>query len=80
MSRENRLAIASKKGVPDFTPELPDPPLIGQDPISRDFLIHLLVNGERASYRSPSFAPKLARTRSILLSDLAFKYLPVQID
>ena len=67
--------MVSKKGVPEFTPDIPEPTIIENNFISRDFLLHLLVNGERASYSSPSFAPKLARTRSILISDLALKFL-----
>ncbi|KAJ1552517.1 hypothetical protein HK405_011033 [Cladochytrium tenue] len=69
-----RLTMAAKSGVPEFTPELPEPTVFGRDPVSRDFLLHKLVNGERASYRSPSFAPKIARTRGVLLHDVASKH------
>eukprot|EP00842_Homolaphlyctis_polyrhiza_P006572 jgi/Hompol1/6916/HPOL_002473-RA len=70
-----RLQFASKVGVPPFTPDIPDPPLIQSDPVSRDFFLHKLVNAERASYKAPSFAPKLSRTRSVLLYDIAVKFL-----
>ncbi|OAJ39451.1 hypothetical protein BDEG_23294 [Batrachochytrium dendrobatidis JEL423] len=70
-----RIQIASKAGVPSFLPEIPDPPLIQMDAMSRDFFLHKLVNAERASYKAPSFAPKLSRTRSVLLYDIAVKFL-----
>jgi RAP1 GTPase activating protein 1 len=38
-------------------------------------LLTLVINGERACYKSPSFAPKIQRTRSFLLADLAKKYV-----
>jgi hypothetical protein len=34
----------------------------------------LVVNGERASYKAPGFAPKISRTRSVLLYDLAERF------
>ncbi|KAL2919136.1 hypothetical protein HK105_201409 [Polyrhizophydium stewartii] len=70
-----RVQFAGKVGVPPFTPDIPDPPLIQSDPVSRDFFLHKLVNAERASYKAPSFAPKLSRTRSVLLYDIAVKFL-----
>ncbi|KAI8838115.1 hypothetical protein BC829DRAFT_371413 [Chytridium lagenaria] len=70
-----KLAIAPRIGVPPFTPEIPDPPIISTDAVSRDFFLHKLVNGERASYKSPSFAPKIQRTRSVLLYEVASKHV-----
>lgn len=70
-----KLTICAKSGVPAFKPELPEPCLLNQDAISRDFLLWKLVNGERASYKAPSFATKLQRTRGILLYDVTSKYL-----
>ncbi|KAJ3211224.1 hypothetical protein HDU67_004667 [Dinochytrium kinnereticum] len=70
-----KLLIAPRVGVPPFTPEIPDPPIISTDAVSRDFFLHKLVNGERASYKSPSFAPKIQRTRSVLLYEVANKHL-----
>ena len=34
-----------------------------------------VVNGERAAYKAPSFAPKISRTRSVLLYEVASKFL-----
>jgi RAP1 GTPase activating protein 1 len=39
------------------------------------FFSLLVVNAERASYKAPSFAPKLQRTRTVLLHDVATKYM-----
>ena len=36
-----KITIATKIGVPGFTPTLPEPPIIGTDVISREFLLHL---------------------------------------
>ncbi|KAJ3410828.1 hypothetical protein HDV05_003189 [Chytridiales sp. JEL 0842] len=69
------LTCATKNGVPLFNPEIPDPPTFTRDAVSRDFFLHKLVNGERASYKSPSFAPKIQRTRSVLLYEVANKHL-----
>ncbi|KNC98044.1 uncharacterized protein SPPG_06458 [Spizellomyces punctatus DAOM BR117] len=70
-----RLTVAPKSGVPGFTPDLPEPCVFGRDAVSRDFFLHKLVNGERASYKAPSFAPKISRTRSVLLYEVASKFL-----
>ncbi|KAL7749241.1 hypothetical protein RI367_005393 [Sorochytrium milnesiophthora] len=70
-----RVAVCGKNGVPAFQPDLPDPPIFNKDPVGRDFFLHKLVNGERASYKSPSFAPKISRTRTVLLYDVAARFL-----
>ncbi|KAI8805730.1 hypothetical protein BJ742DRAFT_818994 [Cladochytrium replicatum] len=69
------LTLATRNGVPPFTPDIPEPCIFSKDAVSRDFFLHKLVNGERASYKSPSFAPKISRTRSVLLYEVASKYL-----
>jgi len=69
------LTIINKAGVPSYKPDLPEPAYFDRSAVSRDFFIHKLVNGERASYKSPSFAPKISRTRSVLLYDVAERFL-----
>lgn len=69
------VSIVNKMGVPAYTPDLPEPTFIERNAMSRDFFFHKLVNGERASYRAPSFAPKISRTRSVLLYDVAERFL-----
>jgi RAP1 GTPase activating protein 1 len=78
------LTVVTKTGVPAFSPELPEPSYFERDAVSRDFLLHkrkysflliIVVNSERASYKSPSFAPKISRTRSVLLYDVAERFL-----
>jgi len=70
-----KLCVCTKSGVPPFIPDIPEPPIFNKDAVSRDFFLHKLVNGERASYKSPSFAPKISRTRSVLLYEVASKLL-----
>jgi len=38
------------------------------------FLIYLVVSAERAGYKTPVFATKLARTRTMLLKDITDTY------
>jgi RAP1 GTPase activating protein 1 len=70
-----KVVVANKNGVPSYTPELPEPLFITKDAVSRDFFLHKLVNGERASYKAPNFASKISRTRTVLLYEAASKYL-----
>ncbi|KAJ3219894.1 hypothetical protein HK099_004540 [Clydaea vesicula] len=70
-----RIVVLAKNGVPVFTPELPEPCLITKEAVGRDFFLHKLVNGERASYKAPSFASKISRTRTVLLFETATKGL-----
>jgi len=69
------IIIAPKEGVPPFTPELPEPAHLKKDATSRDFFLHKMVNGERASYKAPSFASKISRTRRVLLTDVADRFI-----
>ncbi|EPZ36240.1 Rap GTPase activating proteins domain-containing protein [Rozella allomycis CSF55] len=73
-----KMTIVHKNGVPAYTPELPDPTYFERNAVSRDFLLHKLVNGERACYKAPSFAPKISRTRSVLIKDVVEKGLASQ--
>lgn len=61
--------------MPAFKPDLPVTSYIGKDTVARDFLLHKLVNGERAAYKAPSFAPKIARTRAVLLKEVAQRFV-----
>ncbi|KAI9199796.1 uncharacterized protein BJ171DRAFT_462005 [Polychytrium aggregatum] len=70
-----KLCLAPKNGVPPFSPEMPEPPIFFKDAVSRDFFFHKLINGERACYKAPSFAPKISRTRQVLLTELATKFI-----
>jgi len=71
-----RFTICSRNGVPPFNPPIPEPAIMNRDSISRDFFLHKLVNGERASYKAPGFASKLSRTRAVLLMDIIGRYTP----
>jgi len=63
-----RLGIASKVGVPPFGPPLPKPsffPTHNQEARDyfRNFLLTKVMNGERASVRSPFIASKMRKSR-----------------
>lgn len=69
------MTICQRSGVPMFKPDLPDPAVISTSPVGRDFFFNKLVMGERAIYKAPDFAPKLARTRSVLLADIVERFM-----
>jgi len=69
-----KFTICSRNGVPPFNPPIPEPAIMNRDSISRDFFLHKLVNGERASYKAPGFSSKLSRTRAVLLMDIIGRY------
>ncbi|ORX98320.1 hypothetical protein K493DRAFT_280505 [Basidiobolus meristosporus CBS 931.73] len=73
--RGYQIALACRKDVPTFQPTLPEPSIISQDAASRDFLLHILINAERASYKAPVFSTQISRTRSVLLYDLAERFI-----
>lgn len=66
-----KMMICPRTGVPPYTPALPEPTLFTNKSVDRDFFFHKLVNAERATYKAPSFAPKIARTRNVLLQNIA---------
>ncbi|KAK9762643.1 hypothetical protein K7432_011436 [Basidiobolus ranarum] len=68
------ISLARRKDVPAFQPELPEPAIIHKDATSRDFLLHILINAERASYKVPVFATQISRTRSVLLYDITERF------
>ncbi|KCV68045.1 hypothetical protein H696_05511 [Fonticula alba] len=63
-----RVTLARKSGVPGFGPPLPIK--VSRDADGRNWFLYKLISAERASYKAPSFAPKLARTRQVLLHDV----------
>jgi RAP1 GTPase activating protein 1 len=69
-----RFSIASKDGVPTFSPSLPASGLFDPGQAFRNLILTKLINGERAAYKSPAFAGKMQRTRQIMLKDLDSRY------
>lgn len=57
-----RVGTASKKGVPRYRPTLVQPAIYPPTPEFRQFLLHKLVNGERASYHCFSKTPTQKRS------------------
>jgi len=71
-----RISVARKDTVPSFGPELPDPAIFPPDPILTEFLLAKIINGEKASYKSPRFESKLVDTRLALLFSIEQNYSP----
>ncbi|PRP76271.1 hypothetical protein PROFUN_07793 [Planoprotostelium fungivorum] len=64
------VTVASKGGTPPFGPLLTSPPIYQKNSAFRNFLLTKVINAERASFEAPSFAPKIKRTRKILIEEL----------
>lgn len=45
-----RVSVSCKNGVPSFTPELPDPCILGKDAVSRDFFLHKSIPSSVSIY------------------------------
>lgn len=65
------LNTASKKGVRHHEPKLPYPPIFERNARFRAWLLHKLINSQRAALKAPSFAKSLNRTREELMIALA---------
>ncbi|KAG5307200.1 GARL3 protein, partial [Acromyrmex insinuator] len=65
-----RVAIYCDENVPLFGPSLPCPPVF-EDPYNlREFLLVKLINGEKATFDTPTFSRKRERTLDALLRDM----------
>ena len=69
-----RFSIASKDGVPPFSPSLPATGLFEPGVAFRNLILTKLINGERAAYKAPAFSGKFQRTRQIMLKELDAKF------
>ncbi|XP_033845801.1 GTPase-activating Rap/Ran-GAP domain-like protein 3 isoform X2 [Periophthalmus magnuspinnatus] len=65
-----RLKIFSEESVPLFGPPLPSPPVFTDHHEFRDFLLVKLINGEKATLETPTFAQKRQRTLDMLIRSL----------
>jgi len=64
------MSVASKLGVADIVPGLPDPPLLEKDAVSREYLLTKLINAERAAYCAPGFCKSIEWTKEGLLQEI----------
>ncbi|XP_054016095.1 GTPase-activating Rap/Ran-GAP domain-like protein 3 isoform X1 [Hylaeus anthracinus] len=65
-----RVALYCDESVPLFGPSLPCPPVF-EDPYTlREFLLVKLINGEKATFNTPTFSRKRERTLDALLRDM----------
>ncbi|XP_044729262.1 GTPase-activating Rap/Ran-GAP domain-like protein 3 [Chrysoperla carnea] len=65
-----KLAIFSDESVPLFGPTLPCPPSFRDPHLFREFLLVKLINGEKATFNTPTFSRKRERTLDMLIKDL----------
>uniref|UniRef100_A0A182W0Z5 Rap-GAP domain-containing protein n=1 Tax=Anopheles minimus TaxID=112268 RepID=A0A182W0Z5_9DIPT len=70
-----RLAVYCDETVPPFGPTLPNPPEFEDPAVFRDFLLVKLINGEKATFQTPTFARKRERTLEMLIKDLYEEYV-----
>ncbi|XP_011709712.1 GTPase-activating Rap/Ran-GAP domain-like protein 3 isoform X3 [Macaca nemestrina] len=71
-----RLKIFSEESVPLFGPPLPTPPVFTDHQEFRDFLLVKLINGEKATLETPTFAQKRRRTLDMLIRSLHQDLMP----
>ncbi|ELR19059.1 GTPase activating Rap/RanGAP domainlike 3, putative [Acanthamoeba castellanii str. Neff] len=71
-----KLAVCSRKGVPQFGPPIPNPPTFKHNEYFRDFLLTKLMNGERAALHSPFIATKMKKSRQMQLEYIIKEFLP----
>nr|XP_045003997.1 GTPase-activating Rap/Ran-GAP domain-like protein 3 isoform X3 [Jaculus jaculus] len=71
-----RLKIFSEESVPLFGPPLPTPPVFTDHQEFRDFLLVKLINGEKATLETPTFAQKRRRTLDMLIRSLYQDLMP----
>lgn len=65
-----RIAIYCDENVPLFGPSLPCPPVFEDSNNFREFLLVKLINGEKATFDTPTFSRKRERTLDTLLRDM----------
>ncbi|XP_014295743.1 GTPase-activating Rap/Ran-GAP domain-like protein 3 isoform X3 [Microplitis demolitor] len=65
-----KIAIYCDENVPLFGPSLPCPPVFEDPNAFREFLLVKLINGEKATFDTPTFSRKRERTLDSLLRDL----------
>ncbi|XP_050528670.1 GTPase-activating Rap/Ran-GAP domain-like protein 3 isoform X2 [Daktulosphaira vitifoliae] len=70
-----KLILYSEESVPLFGPSLPCPPIFKEPQEFREFLIVKMINGEKATFNTPTFAKKRERTLDMLIKDLYSDYM-----
>eukprot|EP00794_Sanderia_malayensis_P011333 gene11333-12518_t len=69
LKKQYEVSVVSKSLVLPFGPPLPNG-FFSKDDNFRDWIMTKIVNGERASYRSPKFASMQERTKKQMLNEL----------
>ena len=65
-----KVAIVTRSDVPNFGPNIPDPPVFKSGPKFRKWILEKLVNAETACYKAKKFRKLKERTREALLESL----------
>lgn len=65
-----KVAVYCDESVPLFGPSLPCPPVFNDPHTFREFLLVKLINGEKATFNTPTFSQKRERTLDMLIRDL----------
>ncbi|XP_012254157.2 GTPase-activating Rap/Ran-GAP domain-like protein 3 isoform X2 [Athalia rosae] len=65
-----KVAVYCDESVPLFGPSLPCPPVFDDHHTFREFLLVKLINGEKATFNTPTFSQKRERTLDMLIRDL----------
>jgi hypothetical protein len=68
-TRRYRVAIATKRDVPPFSPVLRDEPIFTHEEL-RIWLLSKMINAERACLSAPVFAHKLHESRERVLGEV----------
>lgn len=65
-----KISVCCRKDVPEFSPQLPEPPVFKSGDSFRNFLLCMLINAETACYSSSDFHMLRRRNRSDLIETL----------
>eukprot|EP01124_Arcella_intermedia_P007777 TRINITY_DN14811_c0_g1_i2.p1 TRINITY_DN14811_c0_g1~~TRINITY_DN14811_c0_g1_i2.p1 ORF type:complete len:464 (+),score=97.26 TRINITY_DN14811_c0_g1_i2:92-1483(+) len=68
------MVIANRRGVGEYTPPLPHPPIFEVDQNFRNFLLTKCINAEKVALKAADIQIKMARTNGQLLAHLVNTY------
>jgi len=66
-----RVVVANRSGVPMYTPNLPDPPIVSFDTVGAQCILTKCINAYRVSLLVPEFQDKPRTKMKDLFSNLA---------
>ncbi|KAF0495846.1 signal-induced proliferation-associated 1-like protein 3 [Gigaspora margarita] len=75
-SRAYRVEIVCKDGVPEFGPQLPDPPIFDDPVLLKKFLVATVINGQNAAWKTPKLSEPFSRARGAIVQDIVMRLVP----